>query len=203
MMAGMEFSPSDRRTLSRGVLAISMIVAIGKGVPALERLQESRVATAHETLRELATLRAASKGSEAIRDSLRARQHRLGDLENGLLHAPTPQRAAAQIATLLAAYATVSGARVSATVLRPDTGFVKGIARVTVRLSIATDVQGLAALMKRIEDDDRMLAVRELTVSGNDPGGSETRAEILSADMLIEALALRSPAAVKALGTRR
>ena len=48
---------------------------------------------------------------------------------------------------------------------RPDSAFVDGIASISVRLSLTTDVEGLAALLELIESDSQLLAVREIGVS--------------------------------------
>jgi hypothetical protein len=158
----------------------------------LRRVERDHQAAASEVVRELATLRAASSGSGVILDSLSARTSRLEKLAGQVVRAGSPQLAAAQLATMLGDFATASGARVNSTILRSDTAFSKSLTRVSVRLSITTDVQGLAAVLRRIERDARLLAVRELAVSGNDPGAPQTRAEILVADILVETLAVEA-----------
>jgi hypothetical protein len=185
---------SDARTLRRGVLAILAIVGVGNGIPALRRVETRVRAAAVEAERELSTLRAAARGQPAMRDSLRVRARRLELVRGALVRATSPQLAAAELATSLAGYATDVGARVNATIVRSDTAFTRGIARVTVRISIATDIEGIAELLQAIESDPRLLAVRELTLGGSDAGAPETRAEVLTCELVVECLAIHEPA---------
>lgn len=194
-------STSDARTLRRGALAMFAIVAIGKGVPALRGMEANAIASADEAARELATLRAAATGHGPMRDSLTARRRRLQRAREELSQAASPQLAAAELATTLGEYATRAGARVNATIVRADSAFMRGFARISVRLSIATDIQGIAALLQLIESDPWLLAVRELTIGGNDPGAHEARAEVLTSELVVECLSRAEDA--KPQGARR
>jgi hypothetical protein len=189
MIGRLRMSPNDARTLRRGAIAILAIVAVGKGIPALRRVEANVRTAATESARELSSLRAAARGQKTMRDSLLVRRRRLEIVRAGLIEASSPQLAAAELAATLGEYATTAGARVNATVVRSDSAFARGLAHVFVRLSIATDIQGIAELLERIETDPRLLAVRELTLGGSDPGAHETRAEVLASELVVEGLA--------------
>lgn len=186
----LQMTSKDARTLRRGVIVIAAIVAIGKGLPALHAIESRARAGAAEAARELSSLRAAARAQGAMRDSLRVRARRLESLRGSLIHATSPQLAAAELAGALGEFATGVGARINSVVVRSDSAFTKGVARISVRLSMTTDIQGVAELLNSVEADPWLVAVRELSVSGSDPAAPDTRAEVLVVELVVDALAL-------------
>jgi hypothetical protein len=180
----------DRRALLIGIVGMSSIVGVGRGVPSLLRWQRARVDAAAEARSQLRYEQAAARLLPSIEDSLRARRARLIALDSVLFVAAIPSEASAQLAAVLSEYAEGAQVKVTAVQLRQDS--VKKstpLVRVGARLTGAADVTGLATLLHALETDETPLAVRELTVTQPEPAGSDTRPEILRFEMLVEGLA--------------
>lgn len=64
-----------------------------------------------------------------------------------------------------------------------------GLTMIGVRLVTDAGILALARFIADVESDDRHLVIRELTVSQSDPSASESVAEQLRIEVLVQALA--------------
>lgn len=188
-MIGLGLSARDRRTIAIGALCMTSIGGVGKGVPALRRWEAARIAAATEARDQLALAERGASTLREIRDSVTSRGRRLNAHRGQLLTAGTPEAAAATLATLLEKLANEEGVDVTTVTLRPDSVVRFGLARVVVRLTAESDVDGLLGFLYAAETHTTRLAVRELAVTQPEPAAPPTRAEALRFDVVVQALA--------------
>ena len=184
-MMNLGVSRRDQRTLAVGAATIALLVAGGRGVPALMAWQDRQSAAAESAGSELARVRAGAKLLPVLRESLSVRQTRLAQIDSVLLTGPTPAAIAADLASSLKDLADDTSVRVTGLQLRADSVAVAGLVLAEVRLTGITDVTGLGGFLREVEGGRMPLVVRELTVSQPDPAGSSTKAEALRMDMLV------------------
>ncbi|HXT18652.1 MAG TPA: GspMb/PilO family protein [Gemmatimonadaceae bacterium] len=178
-------SRRDRRTLLGGAVSVTLLVAIARGVPALQRWQSDRVTDAQAAAQELATYQQALMSSGAVRDSLAARRARLAEVDSAILSGPSPAAIAALLASSVEDLADENSIKLTALQLRADSAATAGLAQVEVRLTGLTDVTGLAGFLHAIEGGGATLVVRELSVSQPEPVSSALKVETLRIDVLV------------------
>lgn len=157
----------ERRVVLGGAAVSVVAVVLAWGVlPFLDSWQqrEDAVATKEERIARLSSL-VAAEGS--IRARLEAGRRRARGEEAELLDGGTAALAASELQMLLRRYAQSSPARLSRVdVLAASDSTVAGFAAVPVRLTAESDVRGLAAFLRRIQESRPLLRFDRLQVSG-------------------------------------
>jgi hypothetical protein len=189
-MMRLGMSPRDQRTLVVGICIVFTLFAVARGVPAGRQWERAQRMHAQEATEQLASMRAGAKLLPSFRDSLQARARRLSTLDSLLLTGRSVADAAASLASTLEELATEDGLKIAAVQIRPDTLIVRSLAHVAVRITGTSDVTGLATFLHDVEDSERTLVVRELSVSQPDPVAPESKPEALRVELLVEGLAL-------------
>jgi hypothetical protein len=189
-MNGFSLGARDRRTLVIGLLTVGSIVAVGRGVPAWRRWDQSARVAAADAVRELQAIEGASRQLPAMRDSVAAWRRRLDTLAVMVLEGESPAQAAAALATAVTDAADEAGMLIGSVQVRPDSIYKGSFARVAVRLSATADVTSLAQLLQDLEGGELLLSIRELTVSQPAPAAPANTPEALRLEILVEGLAM-------------
>ena len=159
--------PRERRIVLGGAAVSVVAVVLAWGVlPFLETWQqrEAALTTKKERIARLSAL-VAAEGS--IRARLEAGRRRARGDEAALLDGGTAALAASELQVLLRRYADASPARLSRVdVLAAADTTVAGFAAVPVRLTAESDVRGLTAFLRRIQEGRPLLRFDQLQVSG-------------------------------------
>lgn len=190
-------SPRDRRMLAVGGMVIGTTLLISRGLPIWREWDRRALAESTEVRAEITNLEAQSRLLPSLRDSARARSARAHTVRAKLIAAPSVGSAGSSLATQVTEMADALGVKVSAVQIRPDSLFKGNHVRVAVRLTASGDVRHLADLLSTLESSAAALAVRELTVSPNDPMLPDGRAETLRFQILVEGLAVRGSTVVR------
>jgi len=191
MIAGL--SARDRRTLLVGVVAVFVIVCVGKGLPALQRWEQERVAAANETRQRLIVAERGAAALQDTRDSADVRDRRLTRYHSRMIVAASTDAACAALAGLLERLSALEDVSVGALTLRPDSVVRAGLARVGVRVSGEGDVNGLLGLLYATETHDTLMIVRDLSVSQPDPAARSEQREALRFELHVQTLARIAP----------
>jgi hypothetical protein len=147
---------------------VSVIALLGVWVilPFARRWQDREAAIAAEQVR-LGQLGNLVNGQAAIKERLDSLEHGRRQLRKRLLTGSTPALAASNLQTLLQSYADSS--RVSLDRIDPvaDPGATSahGLPTIPVRLSGQGDIYGLAALLKRLQLGEKLLAIDEVSLT--------------------------------------
>ena len=184
-------SPKDRRALAIGVSSIAVVIGIAQGIPRWREWESDRRATAGAVLARASEFDRALRVLPSIADSGRRSAAQYDSLAASLIEGETPTAASARLAELVSTAADEAAATITSLQIRPDTVFRDRFARVGVRISAVGDVVTLVELLESLENHETLLSVRELSISQSEPAASESRAEALRFQLLIEALAVR------------
>ena len=188
MTIGLALSARDRRTLAMGAGAITALLSVARGLPALRSWNAAQRSYASQTARELRALQEGMAALPALRDSLAARRRRLSALDSEMLAGASIAELSAAVATRIEAMADEHSLKVTALQLRSDSVPIDGLARAHVRLTAVADVEGFAGFLRGIEGGAAPLVVEELGVSQPDPAADSLKPEMLRVDLLVAAL---------------
>lgn len=181
-------SPRDRRALAIGVASIAGLVIVGRIVPAWRAWEQAIVAQAREATHAAARDQVLARSSRAIHDSLSARRARLTALAPTWLSGDSPAAAGAGLAALATRASTNAAMTLGTVDIRTDSVGQNEFVPVHVRLSVSGDIQGLATLLANLDRGPVAISVASLAVQGGDPVAPSQRAEMLHADLEIDAL---------------
>lgn len=188
MIPSVPLARRDVRALVAGGTVV-LVALIANVVPTWYAWTASSRAAADLAVSDLAAARRAVAILPLVRDSLTVRRTRFADLADGLLLANNPGTAAADLGALVANAARAAGLAVGSITVRSDTSTAHFFARPTVHGDARGDVSGLVQFLLLLEVGPPLLAVKQLTVTQPDPGGTTDRAEDLRVEFVIEALA--------------
>ena len=181
-------SPRDRRALAIGVVSIGCLVIVGRVVPAWRDWQQTVVASASDAARTAARDEVLARNARAIHDSLAVRRARLTALAPTWLTGDSPAAAGAGLAAIITRAATGAAMTLGTLDIHTDSAVQSSFIPVHVRASVSGDIQGLATLLATLDRGPVELNVAALDVQAGDPAAPPTRAEVLRADLTIEAL---------------
>lgn len=172
----------ERRALRIGVIAIGAILIVGRGIPALHRIEGDlqrrgeSLALAIEAARREAALSSADSGVER---------------SASLLIADSPTAGAA----IAVAYLTDLAQEFDLTLhsVRPsgDSAFVDGVAEVTVHLSASGNTVSAVALLAQLDAGPRLFRVRTLDVAQPAPASPAGIEESLRLELTVDAAVQR------------
>jgi hypothetical protein len=174
----------DRRAvlLGGGVLLAAWLAA--RGVPRLLHGYASLRARTEASAHQLAAAREALAEAPFVRDSLSVRAQRLVAWAPRLVAGRTPAEAAADLASLVTGLAAQLRVRVARMDPLPDSAGAV-FARVGLRIEVQGDIGGIARWLSSLEEGDRLLAVRTISVMAPEPAAPATQAEALRAELTI------------------
>jgi hypothetical protein len=178
-------SQRDRRTLALGSVCVASLFTVARGMPALRDWENGHLAAAQTAAQQAATVRAGLRLLPALRDSVRARKHRLTAIDSVLPSGESPSAIAAVVASTLESIADDNAFKITAMQLHADTVPTAGLTRVQVRVTGITDVTGLAGFLHEVERGDTLLTVREMSVSQSEPSAGSAKPEMLRVDLLV------------------
>lgn len=185
-------SRRDRRVLAIGAGVIALLLLVSRGVPAWRRWDADARTGAAELLRDEAEARTQVRILPALVDSAEARRNRLSRLAPSLLDGESAASAGATLASILTGAAARAGVRLGSVQVAADTASASTFTRVSVRADATGDLQGITEMLQSLETAPELLAVRELSITQPDVGGSPDRPESLQVDLTIQGLALLS-----------
>ncbi len=188
-MKGLTLSPRDRRTLTIGGSTLLLLLTLGKALPAYREWSGARRDEALLVLRREADAAQGARMLAPMRDSLRARRARRAARDSSLVQGRNVPEAGAALAGIISDLAEEQSVRLVSMQVRPDTIAKTALLRVAVRVSGVADAAGLTGLLREIEGGERVLAVRELSVTQPDAAQPETKAEALRFELVVEGLA--------------
>jgi Type II secretion system (T2SS), protein M subtype b len=183
-------SARDRRVLLIGGAAIALLVLFARGLPAWRRWDAAARADVRRELGREADARAAVAGLRATLDTAEARRDRLGRLTPALLDGESPSAAAATLASILTGAAARAGVLLGAVDVRPDTASGGTFTRVAVHTGVTGDLAGVTELLRYLENVPELLAVREISITQPDAGGTPDRPEALQVELTVQGIAL-------------
>ena len=181
-------SPRDRRALAIGAVSIGSLVIVGRVGPAWRDWQHAVVASANDAARTEARDDVLARNARAIHDSLAARQARLTALAAAWLTGDSPAAAGAGLAAVITRAATDAAMTLGALDIHTDSAAQSPFVPVHVRASVSVDIQGLVTLLAALDRGPVVVNVASLDVQAGDPAAPPQRAEVLRADLTIEAL---------------
>lgn len=192
-MTGIAMSPRDRRVLVLGGAVVLVILAAGRGVPALLAHAEERQRSA-----EVATQRAAGtewtvRNADGMRRALGQVRMQLASYDSALVEGATPDAASARLAELVSDAAAETDTQLGSIRLSADTtGGPGALARVTARASVSGELMSVALMLQWLEEGPQLLAVRELSMAQTPSGVVRAQAEVLQVELVVEGLYRRA-----------
>jgi hypothetical protein len=132
----------------------------------------------------LARAREALAMEPVARESLAVRAGRLVAWAPRLFGGTTASEAAAELSSFIIGTAAVRHVRVVRQDARPDSSASVFI-RLTLRLEVESDVEGLAAWIAALEESPRLIEVQALSISAPDPAASAAQPERLHAELVL------------------
>ena len=132
-----------------------------------------------------------------LRDSAARLTRAIVALAPRILTGTAAEEAGADLAGRMNHAASGSSAKLERIEPVADTVRAGRLQRVRARAILETDVRGLAALLRRIEGDDAVLTVEQLTVTTTDPASPERAPELLRVEVTVSGwfLGKREPGA--------
>lgn len=188
-------SPRDRRTLAAGLLAILVLLLLGRGIPAWRRWDADARASAAEMAAEAARAERTAADLPAMLDSLEARAARVAALGPAVLPGSSPAAAGASLAALVSGSAARAGVEIGSVQVRPDTASAGTFMRVSVRADGTGDLPAITRMLVMLEGAPELLAIRETSITQPAPGGPAEQPEALRLEIAVEGLALAPRAA--------
>lgn len=190
-------STRDARTLLLGLGSMTLIIAVGRVAPALHATFTRAVAESSLRRQVLERDRWLAASESSLRASAADMVVQLQSLERSAFPGATPAESAASLAMLLETFARRAKVQIGSTNSQADTSFTSDFQRISVRVFATADAQGVLELLAMIESSDRLLAVRELTLSQPDPAAEDAVPESLRLEFVVEALARRGTVVVE------
>lgn len=187
-----ELSARDRRVLIFGAAVVLLLVGSGRGLPALVAWTAERRARAAVAMAELARAERGIRGAAGSRRVLAQVRARLAPYDSALLAGTTPSVAGAALAELLASAASDADAELGAVHLSADTAAHSLLWRAVARTTAHGDLEAIALFLKAIEEEPRVLAMRDLSLSRAQGPVARQQRERLQLDVVIEGV-FRAP----------
>lgn len=179
----------EKRVVAGGVLAVAIMLGVGRGLPAVRAWRSAAVARAALQTGRAADAEASTHGLRARIDTVEARQGRLARLAPALLDGSTPATAGASLSAILSGAAARAGVRLNSVQLVSDSVTEeRTFLRVALHADATGDVAGVTRMLALLESGPELLAVRGLTLTQPDP--ASLGPEQLHAELTVEGLAL-------------
>jgi hypothetical protein len=190
----MALTPRDRRALQLGFLGVAGAVLVLRIIPlGVQRaLAAERELSANEAL--LARTRAELSGEQPLADSVSRVTQAIVALASRILSGGSTAEAVADLSGRMNLAASRHHARLDRTDVVADSTSAGRLARVAVRATLETDVRGLAAFLDAIGHDPAVLAADDLRVVANDPGSTDSQAELLRVEVTVRGWYLKGRA---------
>jgi hypothetical protein len=148
-----------------------------------------RVVTDERDLRQRAALLANTRAQlaqvDVLGDSTAQLTRALGTVAPKLLSGNTPAEAGADLAGRLNLIATRRQVKLERQDQRPDSGAAGWLRRMVVRVTVESDIRGIAGLLRALASGDAALSVEQLRIVAADPGAPNTSPEILKGELTV------------------
>ena len=175
----------DRRALTAGAVVVGLALLCLRIAPAgWQRFQATANATqARSEL--LARMRDDVRSASRLEDSAVVIRRRMAALAPEVLVGETGSEAAADLGLRLSAAAERHRVRVNRTDQVADSAFGNGLARVTLRMALESDTQGLLGLLDATATETAVLVADELRIAVLDAHVSAERPELLQTELTV------------------
>ncbi len=174
----------DRRALVIGGTVL-VIAALGRGLPialgALDRLQQEVADRSASVDRMQANVREVN----ALADSAADVRRRFVALAPSVLTGRTDAEAVADLTGRLNMFVAAHAASFDRADAIPDSARMGWLRRVTVRLTLESDLRGVMGALAAVERDPAVLVIRTIRLAAPDPASPETMPEIVKAEATI------------------
>jgi hypothetical protein len=187
-LSAIRLSPRDRFALAFGAGVMLLLVALGRGMPALLGWTRDHRARATAAAAELARAEHSVRNLARTRRVLSQAESRLAAYDSALLAGHTPASAGAALAALLSEAASVSEAALGAVQLSADTAARSVLARASARASVSGDLESVALFLETLEEGPQLTAVRELSITPSQPFVAPGQREMLRLEITVEGL---------------
>jgi hypothetical protein len=175
----------DRRALVLGGLAVAAAVVVLRILPWGVR----RVVAAERELGQRAALlghtRAQLEQVGAMEDSVAQVTHAVGAVAPKLLSGNSRAEAGADLAARLNGIASRHQVKLERQDQRPDSGAAGWLRRMVVRVTVESDIRGIAGLLRALAAGDAALSVEQLNIVAADPGAPSTGPEVLKGELTV------------------
>lgn len=175
----------DRRALLIGAGVVAGALLVLRMLPWGVR----ELTASHAELRERTTLLARARDelghAPLLRDSAATLTRAVVALAPKLLDGGTSAVAGADLAARLNLAASRAPARLEEVTTVADSGAAGRLRRASVRVTLETDVRGLASLLRELEFGDAALTIDRLEVTSPDPGSADARIEVLRVQITV------------------
>lgn len=182
----------ERKTLLLGASVVVGAVVVLRVLPWGAR----RVLAATGELRERATLLARAREELAqapvLRDSAARITQALVHLAPKLLGGSSVAEAGADLSAQLNLLAARHQAKLERLDVLSDSGVAGRLGRAGVRVTLESDIRGLAGFLHALAAGDAALAVRDLRIVAPDPGSPDRGPEVLKVELTIEGWYVRA-----------
>jgi hypothetical protein len=189
-MSRVRMSARDRRALLACVGAVSIVLALARGVPAYLSWQREARAEDAEARLALAKDRSLVTFDPAMRDSALIRGRRLIALAPVILSGDSPNSAGATLAGILSGAAAQSGVRLGAVQIRGDSLSRDAFTRIGARMDGTGDVRGVANMLAALERGPTLLSIRSFSITQPEMLAGDDRVEALRVELDVEGLML-------------
>ncbi|HET9386976.1 MAG TPA: type II secretion system protein GspM [Gemmatimonadales bacterium] len=178
-------TPRERRAIAIGTLvALSAILAL-RVVPSVLRSGRDRLTLLREHATLLARTREEMASLPELRDSAAVLSQALIALAPQLLSGSTGSEAGADLSGRINLIASRAPAKVERLDPLMDSLSNGRLGRVRVHAAMETDVRGLVAVLKAVENGEEVLYLDELHVQALHPAGVERGPEILKVEVVV------------------
>ncbi|HEV8265792.1 MAG TPA: type II secretion system protein GspM [Gemmatimonadales bacterium] len=184
----------DRRALLLGAAVVGAAVLGLRVLPWAVRSAAGAYAELRERAALLARAREELAGVAVLRDSTAVLTRAVVALAPQILEGGSAADAGADLSGTVSLAATRAPAKLERLDALPDSTGAGGgrLGCVRVHVALETDVRGLAAFLKAIDDGDAVLAVEDLRVVAPDPGSADRIPEILKVEVTVSGWYLKA-----------
>lgn len=183
-------SERDRRALYIGLMSVSVLIVLSRGVPLWLMWTRAAQEDARAATMELSRAKALMSARRILADSLSARGDRLVSVMPAFLAGTSPEAAGATLAGIISQAAADSRVEMSSMEVRADSLGTGEVARVSVRAVASGDVSGVMEMLAAIGGGPELLAVRSLRIDQPEPDASPATMERLQVTLVVEGLLL-------------
>lgn len=175
----------DRRALTAGAVVVGLALLLLRVAPSgWQRFQETTSAT-QARAELLARMRDDVESASRLEDSAAVITRRMAALAPALLVGGTGSEAAADLGLRLSAAAERHRVRVNRTDRVADSAVGNGLARVTLRMALESDTQGLLGLLGTTAKETAALVADELRIAVVDAHVPAGRPELLQTELTV------------------
>jgi hypothetical protein len=192
-VTALRISDRDRRVLVLGGVCILLIVALGRGVPALRSWSAERQRQAAESAELLAHREWLAHNAHGLEREMARVRHALATYDSALVEGGSPSTASARLAELVSDAVSDTDAKLASIRMSADSVTKPGeLGHVVAYASVSGDLASLAAVLQTLEEGPQLLSISELSIASIQPAVARTQDEQLQAELIVDGLYRRA-----------